>query len=60
MHTSSAHLFQNHKVIYEKAERLVNDQRTTDDIKEKLLKEEDVTEQELNQIIKYLKKPKTR
>jgi hypothetical protein len=55
MHTSSVHPFQNHKAIYEKVERLVNDQRTTDEIKEELLKQEDIPEQELHLIIKYLK-----
>lgn len=56
MHTTSAHPFQNYKDVYHKAEQMVNNQRTTEEIKEELLKREDITDPELEQIIKYLKK----
>ncbi len=50
--------FEKHPAVYQKVSQLVNDRRTTDEIKEELLKENPIAETELEQLIKHAKKLK--
>ena len=56
MHTHSAHLSPNTAGLFEKAQRLLSAQHSLDDIREKLFKENDASEEEIDSIIKQLKK----
>jgi hypothetical protein len=56
MHTHSTHLSQNNTGLFEKACRLLSAQHSLDDIREKLIKENNASEEEVEHIIKQLKK----
>ncbi len=56
MHTHSTNLSQNTNGLFEKAQRLLSAQYSLDDIREKLFKENDASEEEIEHIIKQLKK----